>query len=192
MKKSKKQDIRVIRTRAAVRRAFLELAENKSVADISIKEIAETAKINRTTFYLHYKTIEDIYDDIINEQEVFCREIINKYHRQLINFEFADCAAEFAEHHDKIFLNNEELHGSVFTLCLRRKVSDILCEVITELYHEPEMKEKYIPLSDAVLASIVSGMVSVISTWIASDRTASLKDYCNELSYAIVNGIKKV
>ena len=191
MGKNGKTDIRVIKTKAAVRRSFLALASIKPVAEITIKDISDQARINRTTFYLHYRTIEDMYNDIINENLDFCKSIIEKHKDELSEFDFAECAVEFAEHHDGVFGNNKYLKGSLFALSMKRTVCDIFCNAMTELYSDPAMKEKYIPLSDAVLASIVAGMVSVISSWISSDRSVSLKDSCRELSDAIINGIKK-
>ncbi|MBP5308437.1 MAG: TetR/AcrR family transcriptional regulator [Clostridia bacterium] len=192
MKKTTKQDIRVVKTRAAVRRAFLSLACEKAVTDISIKEIADEAKINRTTFYLHYKSVEDIYHDIINEHMAFCEAIIKKHNNELLDFNFAECAVEFAEYHDGVFVNAEKLRNSVFMLCMRRKVRDIFRDFIAELYAKPEMKAKFIPLSEAILSGIAAGVVSVISNWISSDRRTSLRDSCNEWSFAILNGIKKI
>lgn len=40
--------------------AFLRLLEKKDFAYITVKEICETAGVNRSTFYLHYETIGDL------------------------------------------------------------------------------------------------------------------------------------
>lgn len=40
--------------------AFLELIEKKDFAYITVKEICEKAGVNRSTFYLHYETIDDL------------------------------------------------------------------------------------------------------------------------------------
>ena len=62
-----KRDMRVIRTRKAIRQAFEELVLEEDVDRITVKAIADKACINRKTFYLHYDTIESHYDDILVE-----------------------------------------------------------------------------------------------------------------------------
>ncbi len=52
-------DLRVKKTRDSIINAFLQLRAKKPLEKISVKELSELAKINKATFYLHYK---DIYD----------------------------------------------------------------------------------------------------------------------------------
>ncbi len=47
-------------TAAKMDEAFLRLLEKKDFAYITVKEICETAGVNRSTFYLHYETIGDL------------------------------------------------------------------------------------------------------------------------------------
>lgn len=46
-------------TRHLIRKAFTDLLSRKPIQSISVKELCETAGINRGTFYTHYT---DIYD----------------------------------------------------------------------------------------------------------------------------------
>ena len=51
--------------------AFLTLLEKKDFAYITVKEICETAGVNRSTFYLHYETMADLLSESVshmNEQ----------------------------------------------------------------------------------------------------------------------------
>ena len=47
-------------TAARMDEAFLELLEKKDFAYITVKEICEKAGVNRSTFYLHYETVNDL------------------------------------------------------------------------------------------------------------------------------------
>lgn len=49
-------DARIVRTRAALNRAILELAAEKAVPSITVSELAAEAGINRVTFYKHFTT----------------------------------------------------------------------------------------------------------------------------------------
>lgn len=62
-----KSDLRVMRTRAALRNAFEELVSDTTLDRITVKALTDRAGINRKTFYLHYETIEAFYDEIAND-----------------------------------------------------------------------------------------------------------------------------
>ena len=48
---NRKMDIRVIKTKKAIREGVLQLLGEKTVDEISITELAQIAQINRKTFY---------------------------------------------------------------------------------------------------------------------------------------------
>ena len=52
-------DHRTRLTKMMIRKAFMDLLKQKPIQSISIRELCETAGINRGTFYTHYA---DIYD----------------------------------------------------------------------------------------------------------------------------------
>lgn len=59
-------DLRVIKTKKAIRRAFTELLTEKDIDSITIKDIAERAIINRKTIYNYYRGVYQIVEDIEN------------------------------------------------------------------------------------------------------------------------------
>lgn len=70
-------DIRVKRTKKLLRKGIAELAKNKSVNKITVKELTELVEINRGTFYLHYKDVYDLVDSIETELcEEFDKQVL--------------------------------------------------------------------------------------------------------------------
>lgn len=67
MKKERKQDLRVIKTKTLIKNAFLELIELNGYSKVSVTDIVEKAMINRNTFYLHYYDKEDLINEMISE-----------------------------------------------------------------------------------------------------------------------------
>ena len=61
------KDPRVIKTKKAIEDAFVSLVESKSYKNVKLVDIAEKARINRNTIYLHYGSKEDIITSIIAE-----------------------------------------------------------------------------------------------------------------------------
>lgn len=66
-------DLRVIKTKQSIKKAFLELRKKKSIEKITVRELSEIAMINKATFYLHYSDIYELADEIENNtiQEIF-------------------------------------------------------------------------------------------------------------------------
>ena len=88
-------DIRIEKTKNAIREAFLHLRQKKPLEKISVRELCSIARINKSTFYSHYRDIYDLSDSIEQETiqtvlnsiaqldysaqapEVFAREILD-------------------------------------------------------------------------------------------------------------------
>lgn len=63
----RKTDLRVLKTRNAIKKTFKEMVMEMDASAIQIKELTERAMIHRKTFYLHYTCIEALYEDILSE-----------------------------------------------------------------------------------------------------------------------------
>lgn len=63
-------DLRIEKTRTSIKNSFLQLRSKKPLEKITIKELAEMAKINKATFYLHYRDIYDLSETL--ERQVVC------------------------------------------------------------------------------------------------------------------------
>ena len=68
----KRSDRRIRRTQNNLKKALLSLLQTKNINEISIRELAELADINRGTFYLHYR---DPYDLLRQLSEQFLAEL---------------------------------------------------------------------------------------------------------------------
>lgn len=56
-----------IRSRKLIKTAFMELATEKEISKITVKDIADRADINRGTFYAHYRDVYDVLEQIEDE-----------------------------------------------------------------------------------------------------------------------------
>lgn len=62
-------DARVRKTKRLLRTNLAKLMEEKSVGDITVKELCAACDINRSTFYLHYKDVYDLLHSIETQLE---------------------------------------------------------------------------------------------------------------------------
>ncbi|MBO8142301.1 MAG: TetR/AcrR family transcriptional regulator [Firmicutes bacterium] len=65
---SGKVDPRILRTRKLIMDAFIELATKKDFKDITIKDIASVATVNRATFYDHFLDKYDLLEKVLAEK----------------------------------------------------------------------------------------------------------------------------
>ncbi|QGQ97304.1 TetR/AcrR family transcriptional regulator [Paenibacillus psychroresistens] len=62
-----KTDRRILRTKEAINKAFLELFSEKELEQITINDISERANVNRGTIYLHYTDKYDLLNKCIDD-----------------------------------------------------------------------------------------------------------------------------
>ncbi|MFB9860983.1 TetR/AcrR family transcriptional regulator [Salinicoccus siamensis] len=72
-----KVDLRIQRTRKFIMDAFMTLSERKDFKDITVKDIATGAMINRATFYYHFEDIYDLLEKMLSEVLLVNLDYIN-------------------------------------------------------------------------------------------------------------------
>lgn len=75
----KKVDARIIQTRQKLSNALTELLNLKPFEELTVTDLVNQARINRSTFYLHYNGLEDFISDLEND-------LYNHFRNQMITF----------------------------------------------------------------------------------------------------------
>ena len=70
---------RVIKTRRQLKKGLAALMKEKSVNQITVKELVEEVDINRSTFYLHFKDIQDLLREIEENMEAQIKRAIEEH-----------------------------------------------------------------------------------------------------------------
>lgn len=60
-------DRRVLKTRLALRNAFLELLPEKGWDELSVQDICDQANVGRSTFYIHFQNKEELLSNGLND-----------------------------------------------------------------------------------------------------------------------------
>ncbi len=63
----KRQDRRTVYTVNVIKDSFLELIQDNPYSKITIKKICQTADIGRSTFYLHFDSINDVLNTVLDD-----------------------------------------------------------------------------------------------------------------------------
>jgi AcrR family transcriptional regulator len=75
-------DRRVSKTKRLLNQALVKLLMEKDLKNVTVLELTEAADVNRGTFYLHYKDIYDLYDQIENDVLNKFNSLITKHMNQ--------------------------------------------------------------------------------------------------------------
>ena len=78
------QDRRVRKTRQQLRRCLAILLKEKKIQEITVREIMEMADLNRGTFYLHYRDVFDLLEQIEKELLSGLDAALQKYQEMCI------------------------------------------------------------------------------------------------------------
>ena len=87
-------DQREIKTKRAIKNAFLMLRAQKPIEKITIRELAALAEISKATFYLHYQDIYDLSEQIGKE---VLTNILNSISRRKIERESSSSSSTHSE-----------------------------------------------------------------------------------------------
>lgn len=188
----KKVDRRIAKTKKAIYRAFAQLLSEKNINDITIKDIADRADINRKTFYNYYDGIYELTSEIENKiidsfekviREHNVNELLhnpNKMFDELVKIINSDF--DFYQHLISVESNSHLVSKLFISLKSRAK------EVISEYSVLDEAT------LDIVLDFVISGMFTVFQRWFNSSKEHSLDDMAKivaTLSYNGINGLLK-
>src|SRR3569833_1748989 len=65
----RKDDARIRRTRMQLGTALLNLVKEKPIREITVQEVLDRSGVGRSTFYLHYRDLDDL---LLRQLEMFC------------------------------------------------------------------------------------------------------------------------
>ncbi len=170
--------------------AFLELIEKKDFAYITVKEICEKAGVNRSTFYLHYETVDDLLEEcsrhIIDRFVEFMPydtvEFLKKLQERplkelyLITPEYLTPYLTYIKEHRRIFRTTVE---QASTLRMNDAYTDLNRHILTPIlnrFRVPPEDQKY------MMSFYINGIMAIISEW--------LKDDCREPIEHIISVIQ--
>ena len=181
-------DLRVIRTRQSIRKAICDMVVEMDYPDITVKELTRRAMINRNTFYLHYSSIDALWEEI-------CNEIADKLISMYASYDNID---DF-----KVMIRSffEYVASGESTLLERILCCDsyhVLAKQINYrvINHRKEMRRGVTGLSEAAEEIILSYSGSVaavlIRRWIADGKKLPVEELTELATKLICHGMESV
>lgn len=186
--KPESMDRRVRKTKKQLRQGLTQLLQTKNINEISVRELSDLVDINRGTFYLHYRDIYDLLDQI--EQDMFDQfyQTITRHSAQEFQTQpravFLDIFCFISEHEDmcKVLLSS---NGDLtFVNRLKEVVRNKALHDWMEVYHTSETKHY-----DYFLSFIVSGCIGLMQIWLEGGKKESCEDMAMLAEQMIVHGV---
>ncbi|MBU8677705.1 TetR/AcrR family transcriptional regulator [Bacillus subtilis] len=159
-------DRRSIKTKSAIKHAFLELLQEKEINKITVSELSKEADIGRGTFYLHYKDVFELYEQI--EDEIF-QQLGSIYDASFPSDDPLNILTFIEKTTEYIYQNIE-----IFTLLTKPKMNVLSINKLKEFFKTKMIEELSMIQSAKSITEIekfettfiVSGVVGIIEEWI--------------------------
>lgn len=189
-----KSESKYFATAARMDEAFLELIEHKDLPYITVKEICERAGVNRSTFYLHYETVDDLLqettqhiidqftDSMPYETSDFLKNLDVRPLKELylVAPEYLTPYLTYIKEHRRIFRASIK-HASVLQMTeVYQKLKDHILIPILNRFQVPEKEHKYL------LRFYIYGLMAIISEWLEGECSDST-EYIVSLMIRYVN-----
>lgn len=191
-----KTDLRVIRTKKAIRNAFLELLEEKDFDDITVRDLTTRADINRGTFYVHYKDKHELMKEC---QKEIMRGMSNIAKQNLqniamnsennINKPTDSPAVTIFEFLNENKVMMKALLGAKGDLSFQTKLRDFLWKTLVEDMDQDFFnRENLLIPGDYIASYIAFAHIGVIQQWLENGSKESPREMARILSSINMKG----
>ncbi len=181
---SQDYDKRQIKTKKAIIGAFITLLQKKNISKITITELSQAAGIDRKTFYLHYNSIEGLYNNLGCMLVSLIKDVIIEYSTagKAPYYLFAGVNDIISEKIDlfKDIAKNNDFTDFMFT------IKDILSDELINLYGK-----KNTPASERFKLTaefIASGTVAMYLRWLKGEANISMDELALLAAEMTTNG----
>lgn len=158
-----KVDRRIRKTKSQLKKGLAKLMMQKSINEISVKELVQEVDINRSTFYLHYSDIYSLLDEVENELLSEIERII-----RLHPMGVEDNTFTFMEDIFVVFAENKDICKAL----LGENGNGNFLSKITMIIYENAMKQLELLFPDIkddlkyTFSFCLSGCVGIINQWL--------------------------
>ena len=177
-------DRRVLKTKRAIRNAFAKLLTEKDLNDITVKDVAELADINRKTFYNYYTGIYQLVDEIEND-------IAEEFASNIDDLDVMECLRDPMILFNKLaemMKKDYDFYSSLFKInvssVLLKKIAGSMIEIAKNVARK-SIKDADEDVLDITVKFIFYGEVLTFHEWFSRGG----RDYPVELMRETIGGI---
>lgn len=175
--------------------ALICLLNEKDYEYITVKEICKKAGVNRSTFYLHYESIDDLLEEtlgFINKKFLDYFEdtsdfitninVSSKENLYLINDKYLVPYLNYIKDNKNIFLASFTRRKTMKSVERYESLEKYVLNPILDKYDVPIKMREYI------LSFYINGIVALIGTWIKNNCDMPVEEMINIIKICIKEG----
>lgn len=184
--KPKKMDLRVKKTKRLIRNAVAGLMKEKDIDAITVKEVAETADINRKTFYNYYANVGQVVDEIENEVVASLAQVMEETDLKAV----LQNPSRLFQHLVEVLNLDPDLYGSLMQMKGNGRLVSKMAEDVKDKARGSYAGQVNLSRErlDYLLEYEFTGMFSAFRKWYSSDRTMPLEVVSQDIGMAAVRG----
>lgn len=187
-------DRRIRKTKKLLRDTLIELMNEKSLENITIKDLTERADLNRGTFYLHYRDIFDLLEQSENEMLQEMRDLLSKIDpTAFIDYNSKNKSYPPIVELFEWFRNNykfgKALMGPNGNISFLEKMKTVVENDFFKKQYRIDEKNINPVFSEYFYAYIIYGFLGIIKQWYENDSSIPSKEMALILIKIALNGI---
>lgn len=157
------EDRRVRRTKRLLRQALTELMLEKDFKDITVTDLVERADINRGTFYVHYRDVYDLREQIENEMINTCRKLIEETEQAVKTNSTRPILKKATDY----LLENRDMVRGLLRSSGEENFATKMVQIIEELHARSLPTNQLV--GQYIARFVGAGSVAVIQKWLLSE-----------------------
>lgn len=190
--KNKTTDRRIRKTKNALKNGLAELLLEKSIGDISVRELTEKVDLNRGTFYLHYKDIFDLVEQIETEMFEELQYIIDSHPAKEMNGEplpLLEDIFNFLKENSIMATALVSKNGDIAFVNKLKYLIKEKCFCDWEIFFNENKDDN---IFNYFYNYLVSGCIGLFETWLNNGLKETPKEMAIIAQDFMLNGIKAI
>lgn len=186
---TKSKDLRIQKTKKSIRNAFYQMVIEKKYADISVTELSKRAEIGRKTFYLHYDSIESVFNEMRDELGYELSNLLNNKVYRNNRFDIKELFLSLnktLENHLDFFKRIVRANSYAFFL---NDFVDLFKNIMREQLRKSDINH---PLENMYIEFFCTGLLSVYIKWLKDEMPITLESLTEFTEEALNNGISNL
>ena len=178
-KMKKKEDLRILKTKASLYRGLMNLMKKKPFEEINVSEICKESLINRSTFYDHFNDKYELIEYLMNDMRNELIEKINKSNKtNTIKEYYIELMRVLLEH----IKSNIDVYSSAIKINNNSIAKDMMTDVII-ISTTKEIEKNYINKSNIPTKLIVlyyaSGIINITIDYLNRSKNINIDEILN-------------
>jgi AcrR family transcriptional regulator len=166
-------DRRYRKTEKVITDSFIRLLNSSSIEELQINDLVKEADINRSTFYLHYTSLDDVLGALEDQTITLLSSLANflgpmpdLFFKELVSLLYSNRDLFFALSNGHSYRYDEKLRGLFMPLLKVNK---------------PASNKKMPDTKYLRLGSLISGLEAIVMLWLDDNCRLSQDKLVNEL-----------